>query len=199
MISLTAVLTSCSGINDFDIHISDSNPSVKADRPERVVTEEDRNVFIMLSLGYNDLSIDLLKNIKEMERNYLPTFRREDDVVLILNHKYENGAVPVLFRVYKNSIGEVTKDTLMVYPEGTYAATAETVRDVLEYVKENFPAKGYGMLLSSHATGWAPKDYCYSPPDRLRSERLRPLPLPPFQARFRGPLTRKSLARKMMG
>jgi hypothetical protein len=61
---------------------------------------------------------------------------------------------------------EVVRDTLKIYADTTVAARKAVVSDVLNLAKDRFPAKSYGMLLSSHGTGWAPQGYCYSPPDK---------------------------------
>lgn len=37
------------------------------------------------------------------------------------------------------------------------------MRQVLTYVKDEFPAKGYGLVFSSHGSGWLPAGYYYSP------------------------------------
>ena len=46
------------------------------------------------------------------------------------------------------------------------AADPSTLREVLGFVKDNFPAKGYGMVFSSHGSGWLPAGY-YSEPDKF--------------------------------
>lgn len=45
----------------------------------------------------------------------------------------------------------------------TIAASSSTMRQVLTYVKDEFPAKGYGLVFSSHGSGWLPAGYYYSP------------------------------------
>jgi hypothetical protein len=46
-------------------------------------------------------------------------------------------------------------DTLAVYEEENSASPA-VLRRVVEQVRERFPARGYGLLLFSHASGWLP-------------------------------------------
>ncbi len=55
------------------------------------------------------------------------------------------------------TIKEITPegiDTLYVYPEAPSAITVETMRDAWSRTKALAPAKEYGMVLWSHATGW---------------------------------------------
>ena len=68
-------------------------------------------------------------------------------------------------RVYKDAEGVVVKDTLVVYPDDTRSASAAQLNKVLTYVKDNYHAKSYGMIFSSHATGYLPLGY-YSNPDK---------------------------------
>ena len=55
--------------------------------------------------------------------------------------------------------GVVHADTLKVYPENTVSASADAIREMLLDVKRMFPSESYGMLFSSHATGWIPQGY----------------------------------------
>jgi hypothetical protein len=62
----------------------------------------------------------------------------------------------------------VVTDTLVVYEKGTISASARHFREVLTFVKDEFPARSYGMIVSSHATGYLPAGY-YSTPDKYES------------------------------
>jgi hypothetical protein len=74
----------------------------------------------------------------------------------------------VLTHVYSKG-EEIIHDTLKVYSDTTVAARKSMVNEVLTLAKERFPSKSYGVLFSSHGTGWAPQGYCYSPPDKNNS------------------------------
>ena len=59
--------------------------------------------------------------------------------------------------------GEPRADTLKVWPAGTPVANKEVMTEVFNWVREQFPAAGYGAILSSHATGYLPEGYYDNP------------------------------------
>ena len=67
-----------------------------------------------------------------------------------------------MVRLYSEH-GEVFSDTLKVWPVGTPVANKEMMTEVFNWVREEFPAAGYGAILASHATGWLPEDYFTNP------------------------------------
>ena len=176
---ITAVLLwSCSTFPENDMYIDRSygnrhETSGSADRNSH--GHRDR-VFIVYSMGFNNLSHALNEDINELLSGDIPSFHPKDNALLILNQSTQNNksnyrieTSPVLYHAYKTIDGKVKRDTLMVFPEGSAAASKEILSEVLTYVKTEFPATHYGMLVSSHATGRAPEMYCYSPPDKSSS------------------------------
>lgn len=167
-----AELTSCTSVLDegFVIrphHVGTSAP--KEELPTRRPDADIRDVFIVYAMGYNNLSSALKDDVKDLEKGYLPMGERTDDAVLAFVHgtarygDYNTPTAPVLVRLYRSEAGETVRDTIATWPEGTVSSDAGTVNEVLTYIKEMFPAARYGMLMSSHATGWAPEGYCYDP------------------------------------
>ena len=143
--------------------------------------EETRQVLLLYEAGFNSLSADIQRNINVLRQGYLPANGRNDDVVLVFSHQtlhnrrsYTEETSPVLFRLYSKH-GEPCADTLKVWPAGTPVANKETMTEVFNWVKEEFPAAGYGAVLSSHATGWLPEEY-YSNPKRYEG-RDRSIPV----------------------
>ena len=61
--------------------------------------------------------------------------------------------------IYRGPDGKSTADTLKVYSDMAVSASAESVRRVLEDVQRLFPSEHYGMLISSHGSGWLPGGY----------------------------------------
>ena len=126
-----------------------------------------RNVFLVYSVGYNDLSTHLQTDIRELIENY--DAKNSRDALLVFSHHtarsndYTSTTSPTLTHIYKDRDENIVKDTLFVMEEGTVIAKAETLNYVLTYVRDNFPASVYGMLLSSHASGWVPYGYIYNP------------------------------------
>ena len=170
--ALLACIVSCSGPLDMEFSSSLSHP--QKERPEGATLKETpnlRRVFVLFSFGYNNLSYDLNEDIEEMINGALPEYGPDKNVVLVLRHgtaknsNYSLPSSPVLTQFYTKN-GKIIRDTLKVYADTTVAARKTIVNDVLTIAKNRFPAKSYGMLISSHGTGWAPQGYCYSPPDK---------------------------------
>lgn len=177
--SATVLATvACSTFPDYELSIDHSLQERPADRnyPERGTQGNRDKVFIVYSMGYNNLSGALNQDIDELISGEIPSFNQNDDALVIFNHStyqnrsnYKTPTSPVLYQVYRMGDGSIVRDTLKVYPEGTVTAEKGTFNEVLTYIKEAFPADSYGMVVSSHATGWAPEMYCYSPPDKYSS------------------------------
>ena len=158
----------------FDFHSDFYHDGVSSDRGDgyggREVREESRNVLLLYSAGFNSLSGYLEEDIRDLLSGELPSEGRIKDVLLVYSHlpvkksAYAIPSSPVLTRVYKDIYGNVARDTLVVYPSSTYSSSAVQLNEVLTYVRDNFPAKTYGMIFSSHATGYLPAGY-YTRPD----------------------------------
>lgn len=134
---------------------------------ERTASSGARNAFIIYSLGFNNLSGYLKEDINDIASGELPSHFKSDDLLLVFSHNtngsYTVNTSPVLTRIYKDRQGDVVRDTVLVLPKGTLSASTATMNKVLTYIKEEYPAKHYGMLLSSHGTGWLPAGYANSP------------------------------------
>ena len=160
-------LSSCSK-QDWDFSFSISDQTYRPDIP-RTVNPAERRVFIYMGLGHNNLSSHLQKDIEELAANGLPEGYWEHDVVLIYSHlvpknmNYSTPCSPSLTRLYTNFDGSVKRDTLLIFDPDTKPTTAETINFVLNFVKDEFPASEYGMLISSHGSGWTPENYCLNP------------------------------------
>lgn len=129
--------------------------------------EEKRNVLLLYSAGFNSLTSYLREDIEDIQQGWLPGSGRNDNILLIYSHFTEKGydtpTQPTLTRVYKNKDGQTVRDTLVRYSEDTHSATAGQLHNVLSYVNKTFPAKSYGMIFSSHATGYLPTGYYTNP------------------------------------
>jgi Clostripain family. len=126
--------------------------------------DETRKVMLLYEAGFNSLGGDIANNIRALQDGYLPEKGRNDDVLLVFSHvtksmrKYTVETAPSMVRLYSEH-GEPRADTLKVWPVGTSVANAAMVTEVFDWVRETFPAAGYGAVMSSHATGWLPEDY----------------------------------------
>lgn len=126
---------------------------------------DSRRTLIVYSAGYNNLSSALRDDIDDISENYLPEGYGYCDNLLVLAHHsvsdydYRTDNPPCLIRLYRNRDGKAVRDTIKTWPEDTRAVDPSTLTDVLSYVKKNFPSKEYGMIFSSHSTGWLPPQF----------------------------------------
>lgn len=170
-----AVFSACE--SSFDFHSELNGHPSYADRGDEIgsreINEETRNVLLLYSAGFNSLSTYLTEDISDLMKGDIPTGSRMRDVLLVYSHKpvqrgaYSKPNPPVLTRVYKDMWGEVVQDTLLVCPESAHSADPSQLNMILTYVKDRFPAKSYGMIFSSHATGYLPTGYYNAPDDYI--------------------------------
>lgn len=157
-----AAAVSCSqDLSDFTIRPSDS---VEQEYTPRIQTEPYRNVFIVYSMGFNNLSSFLRTDLQELTEN--AEIYNDRDRIIIFSHLRkgsETQSAPVLTELRADTFGNIICDTLEVFPKSTHSVDAKTVRSVLTKIKEEYPAQRYSLLLSSHGTGWAPENYCTTP------------------------------------
>ena len=166
--ALFFMMVSCSkeSIHGDGFHHSKDTDNTASSRVE---TPERRNVLILYSAGFNSLRDFLNEDIRDLQKGWLPGSARNDNVLLVYSHAptsrnaYSIPNPPTLTRICQGMDGITVLDTLMRYPAETHSATAEQLHDVLSYVREEFPAKSYGMIFSSHASGYVPAGF-YSDP-----------------------------------
>ena len=121
-----------------------------------------RKVMLLYEAGFNSLSSDISRNIRDLQTGYLP--EKNGDVLLVFSHvavsdrDHATETAPALVRYYAN-LGEARVDTLRTWPVGTPIANKEMVTEIFNWVRKTYPANSYGAVLSSHATGWLPEDY----------------------------------------
>lgn len=144
----------------------------------RVPSEETRSVLLLYSAGFNSLNDYLAEDIEDLEKGFLPGREvRSDPVLLVYSRQpytytqtnglqkpdYSTKTRSYLFRMYAGPDGQPHRDTLWFWSKSKAACSAETMKEVLTYVRDQFPAKSYGMIFSSHASGWLPATYYDAP------------------------------------
>lgn len=135
--------------------------------PSRTPSENTARTMILYSAGYNSLSSALKDDIDDICGNYLPDGYSYSDNLLVFAHHsvsdsdYSEETCPCLIEIYRDREGNTVRDTVRTWPAGTRAVDedAATLKEVLTYIKDNYPSKEYGMVFSSHATGWLPPGY----------------------------------------
>lgn len=140
---------------------------------------ENRKVMIMMSLGYNSISGYLQDDIKDLQAGYVPGNGSSADILLLYSKqtkKYKDYSTPsesALIRIYKNKKNVVVMDTLKTYPSTKISTSPETMHEVLSYIQQEFKARSYGIVYSSHGTGWLPAGY-YANPSKYESKSISP-------------------------
>lgn len=136
------------------------------DKSDTKYTGEYSSVFIYCGLGYNNLTGYIRENLSDMCEGILPERSRDKAIVAFFHntcsgYDYTTPNPPVLVNIYRHE-GKAVIDTLKIYPENTVGTSAATISQMMLDIQELYPAKSYGMLLSSHATGWIPPGYTTS-------------------------------------
>lgn len=143
----------------------DDMPGNKGTTPVRDVTPEKAQVMILYSAGFNSLNAALEDDVNDIKSGYLPLVGSMSKAVLVYSRrlsetgKYTDRTPSYLIRLSVDGWGKVVSDTLKTWPETDEAVSASTMTDVLETVKGLYPHASYGMVFSSHGSGWLPSGY----------------------------------------
>lgn len=143
----------------------DDMPGNKGTAPVRNVTSEKAQVLVLYSAGFNSLSAALEDDVNDMKSGYLPLVGSMSKAVLVYSRRlsetgrYTDRTPSYLIRLSVDGWGKVISDTLKTWPETDEAVSASTMTDVLETVKGLYPHASYGMVFSSHGSGWLPSGY----------------------------------------
>ena len=158
--ALILALTSCvKGPTPFDDYGSGEGC------PERKGTSglSFDDVMILYSEGYNNLEPYLDTNFDQLEEGYVPG-RYENKAIVVYSHaangRYDwvTDTEPVVFRLY-TQYGKVVRDTVFTYPAETVTVEPDFMNRVLGDIRDKCPSQSYGLVYTSHGTGWIPKDY----------------------------------------
>lgn len=133
-------------------------------------TKERTNVFvpstkrtlIVYLAGDNSLSSYLKAELE----GYREGYKDIGTNVLVYTDPADAPPALILIKNGDENIG-ARLDTLTKFPEENSASIA-TFRRVMDYARANYPADSYGLIFSSHASGWLPK-YTLSYPNSVSS------------------------------
>ena len=172
LLAVLLVATACSKDAGFEMGISGAD-SASRSSSERGYSMPSRRVMVMISAGYNSLSGYLSEDLKDLESGYIPegTYFNAD-VLLVLARlpksagDYSSPSAPVLYRLWANRSGEVQRDTIQVWGGDTQLCTRETIHEALSTTQKKYPAQSYGVVFSSHGSGWLPSGY-YTDPSKF--------------------------------
>ena len=179
MIVVTIFVSALANIGCSDLHdvpFGIMSGSYGSNQGSRVTAESDRDVLLLYSAGYNSLWDYLRDDINDLKKGWLPGNSSKDNVLLVYSHllsrnnSYDRPVESHLVRLYAKSTGEVVCDTLQTYPSTVISASPQQLNEVLTYIKDNIPAASYGMIFSSHATGYLPSGFYSSPNSYIFNE-----------------------------
>ena len=168
LLVLMALAPSCAKDPYFDIDSSgkEATPS-GPDTKGRVSPVIDRNVMIMISGGRNSLSGYLKTDLDELEASEIPVGKYASGNVLVIISRIgysKTAETPcVMYRAYRDKDGNVKRDTLKKWGGFTPLFGESTLKDALQTVVDEFPGSHYGIVLSSHGTGYLPDGYYKDP------------------------------------
>lgn len=132
---------------------------------EYIYVQRHPRAHVMMSFGFNNLSASLAEDIRDLEKGFIPGSAPLDNYLFVFSHLVESSysapSAPKLQRIYLGPDGNPMKETLLEMEPGTVSNSAECIREVLEFLKEKYPEiESFGVLMSSHGTGWTPPGYC---------------------------------------
>lgn len=127
-------------------------------------TGDFEQVLIYYGMGYNNLSSNLKINLDSLSTDVLPGLSYDKAIVAFMHSVSTAGDfttphAPVLVRMYRGADGQPVRDTLKVYEDMALSASGESIRRVLDDIRTAFPSRHYGMIVSSHGSGWIPSGY----------------------------------------
>ena len=132
---------------------------------EYIYLQKHPRAHVMMCFGFNNLSSSLAEDIRDLEKGFIPGSAPLDNYLFVFSHLVESSysapSAPKLQRIYLGPDGNPMKETLLEMEPGTVSNSAECIREVLEFLKEKYPEiESFGVLMSSHGTGWTPPGYC---------------------------------------
>lgn len=118
---------------------------------------ESRTVMVYM-VAENSLNVNVKADVREMlEGMNNDTLSAGDRLVIYL----DDISLPRIYVVDKNTkktdLSEL--EPVVQYAEDVNSASAEQLGAFVDYVKANYPADSYGLVLWSHASGWLPSNF----------------------------------------
>lgn len=131
--------------------------SGEEDSPYDVSYAKSRTVMVYM-VAENSLASSVASDVAEMLKAIAsPTFYPQDRMVLYLDDEKE----PRIYVLDRNTTATslAQLEPVMTYGEEVNSASAEQLGTFFDYVKENYSADSYGLVMWSHASGWIPSTY----------------------------------------
>lgn len=128
--------------------------------PDRSAFPREEFVTLFYCAGFNNLSSSIQSNVNVLKAANLP-FSGSRHRMLVFSHFSVNDhdfntLTDSHLVLLSKDFGVVKSDTLLTIDKSRFATDPDVMHEVLLKVKELFPDAHYGMILSSHGTGWLP-------------------------------------------
>ena len=167
--------------------------------------KEYSRVVILVSEGCNSLSGYLESDIAEITA-MLPNMQLPADgsnrAFFIISHfpqktgDYRTPTSPHIIRLSRDFAGRPVRDTVLTMDEGTVLTKSENLRSALSFIRDNYPSDSYGLILSSHGSGWLPPGYYDSGSGMITPLSVPETALPDGAVRYNGPFWPDGIAVK---
>ena len=172
---MLALAFSCTPDRNFS---PDSSSGSGSNPGGRQAVMPSRHVQIMISGGYNSISSYLGEDLEDIAAGYVPEGTDAGTNALVILARlpegvYSTTSAPVLYRMYKDADGTVVRDTLRRFSTEDRLFGGDVIHEALLTVKDRIPGSTYGVVLSSHASGWLPPGYYEKPSNFEKSASIR--------------------------
>ena len=125
--------------------------SCEAINDDPPVREEKGRTLLIYMAGNNNLAPYAKSNLEKLKDGYIPV---EEGNIVVFYHVKDAG--PLLLHLNGES-GSVVVDTVYRFPS-LNSSSGKTLSSAMNVTRTLFPAKDYGLVLWSHATGWMPEE-----------------------------------------
>ena len=122
------------------------------------------SLILVYGIGHNNLSSYIAGNVATLCKNPLPQ-RGSDKVLLAFvslssagDATWKENDKSYLIRL-STSKATVYRDILLTIDGGRKATDPDVIKEVLGYVRDRYKVERYGLILSSHGSGWLPAGY----------------------------------------
>ena len=133
---------------------------------------------IVYAEAFNNLSSDIKQNIETAFSGSIPQYGSKKHLLVYSRCALtDTDPTPVngyLLNAYRNQTGALETDTLLTVSPQESSLDPAVIRRVLNKVVQEAPADHYGLILSSHGSGWLPKNYISNGDDALDYHTLAP-------------------------
>lgn len=134
---LSGVFVSCSG----------------SDEPDKNLPAEKERLILLYAIAANNLENNLKSDLREI-LDSASVYNLRNNTLLV--YSVVNTGECVLQQLKKDSSGKAYFETIKEYPELPLSTDPERIREVMDYVDENFDYSNKGLILWSHSDAWLP-------------------------------------------